>query len=122
MNSSFGRNAGGRRPPVERRRRAPAAGRADGIRMTTPLDAARDYVRRGWRVVPVPYKAKGPMLRGWPDLHLTVEDLPKHFNGQPTNIGVITGPPVDLDIDAMEAVRLADAFLPRTPCVFGRAS
>ena len=50
----------------------------------------------------------------------------EYFNGQPSNVGVLLGAPsgdlVDVDLDALEAVALADVFLPATRAVFGRAS
>ena len=86
----------------------------------SPLEVARRYTARGWRVVPIPYREKKPVLTGWPDLRLSEADLPTHFNGGLTNIGVLLGDPVDVDLDAPEAVALADLFLPPTRSVFGR--
>jgi hypothetical protein len=92
----------------------------------TQLDTARFYIRRGRAVVPVPHRAKAPVIKGWLDLRITEADAPRYFNGAPQNIGVILGPPsgglVDADLDCSEALRLAAYFLPPTECVFGRAS
>lgn len=89
------------------------------------LDAARDYLRRGWRIVPVPRGQKGPCIRGWPDLQLAEPDLPTYF-GNSENIGVVLGAAsggvVDIDLDAREALGAADFFLPHTAFVFGRTS
>ena len=91
----------------------------------TPLDAAQEYCRRGWRVVPIPRGEKGPKLPGWGKLRLALEDLPRHFNGN-GNVGVILGPPsgelVDLDLDCFEAIALAPIYLPATGAKFGPAS
>jgi hypothetical protein len=49
-----------------------------------------------------------------------------YFNGDPTNIGVLTGTPsgglVDVDIDSPDALKFAPHFLPQTNCIFGRLS
>jgi hypothetical protein len=49
----------------------------------------------------------------------------KNFS-EPTNIGILTGEPsnnlIDVDIDDPAAARYAPYFLPKTSCVFGRAS
>src|SRR4029450_3012631 len=101
----------------------PSPGRR-GDRMRPDVhQAARVYiVVRGWRPVPIPFGEKGPVLEGWQQLALTVDDLPRYFNGPPQNTGILNGRPVDIDLDAPEAVRLADAFLPPTPSIFGRPS
>src|SRR2546422_6374111 len=93
--------------------------------MTTP-DAAREYLSRGWQPIPVPHRSKKPALKGWPDLRLTAADLARHFNGQPSNLGILLGEPsgglVDADLDCAEALHLAPAFLPPTGSCFGRTS
>ncbi|MFV0444089.1 MAG: bifunctional DNA primase/polymerase, partial [Planctomycetaceae bacterium] len=90
---------------------------------TSTLDAAREYVRRGWSVVPIPYKQKRALRKGWPDLRLTADQLPEYFD-QPANIGLLLGEPsgwlVDVDLDCAEALELADQYLPPTPAVTGR--
>jgi len=82
------------------------------------LDLALLYAAEGWSVIPVPYKEKGPKLKGWQNLRLTEETVADHFNRGPQNIGVLMGEPsgglVDTDIDCPEAVRLAPYFLPPT--------
>ena len=32
------------------------------------LEAARDYVRRGWSVVPITPREKAPRIKDWPNL------------------------------------------------------
>src|SRR5437867_11948284 len=92
----------------------------------TTLDAAQEYVSRGWQPIPVPHRSKKPVLNGWPDLRLSAADLARHFDGQPSNLGVLLGVPsgwlVDADLDCAEALRLAPALLPPTGSHFGRAS
>lgn len=90
----------------------------------TPLEAARAYVRRGWSVVPVPFKQKRPVLKEWEQLRLTETDLTEYFD-QPANIGLILGEPsgwlVDVDLDCVEARAIAANYLPPTPAKSGRA-
>ncbi|MBI2218775.1 MAG: bifunctional DNA primase/polymerase [Candidatus Rokubacteria bacterium] len=92
----------------------------------TALDVARDYRARGWYCIPIPYEAKRPTLDCWPDLRLEADDLAEHFNGGPSNVGVLLGAPsgdlADVDLDCSETIALADALLPSTAAVFGRAS
>ena len=92
----------------------------------SPREIASGYIRRGWCPVPVPFKAKGPVIPAWNELRLTLENVEGFFNGQPANIGVILGPPsgglTDVDLDSREAVALADSFLPPTAACFGRRS
>src|SRR5918993_4089224 len=82
------------------------------------LRAAEEYICRGFAVVPVPHGKKGPILKGWEDLRLTLEELPQYFNGRPQNVGLILGNPsgglVDVDLDAEEAAKVAGRFLPPT--------
>jgi hypothetical protein len=89
----------------------------------TPLAAARELLRLGWCVVPIPRGMKAPVIRGWQDLRLTPEQLANHFS-ENSNIGVVLGEPsgglVDVDIDVPEALALADAFLPPTQRIHGR--
>jgi hypothetical protein len=90
------------------------------------LGIACGHLRRGWHSIPIPYQQKAPRLDAWQTLRLGEADLPKHFTGEPSNIGVLLGEPsdrlVDIDLDAAEAVARADAFLPKTSSVFGRLS
>src|SRR5207248_5806502 len=63
-----------------------------------------DYLARGWRVLPVPHKAKGPNKEGWQELRITVEELDDHFPADhPLNVGLLLGEPsrglVDVDLD-----------------------
>ena len=89
------------------------------------LNAARTYQATGWMSVPIPKGSKAPVLSGWQNLRLTDAELPQHF-GRDTNIGLLLGAPsqglVDVDLDAPEAISAADAFLPATGRMHGRAS
>lgn len=75
--------------------------------------------------MPIPAGEKGPRLPGWGKLRLSLEDLPAYF-GNHCNIGVILGSPsgelVDFDLDCVEALGIADLYLPPTGAEFGRKS
>jgi hypothetical protein len=94
------------------------------MKTRTPLDHARDLIARGLSPIPVPYKSKGPRINGWQTLRLASDDLPRHFNGTPANVGTLLGESagwiVDVDLDHARAVDLADSFLPATGMVWGR--
>src|SRR5262249_3389706 len=97
-----------------------------GAHAMTVLEAAQHETRRGRRVVPIPYRQTAPIIDGWQHLRLDPEDLPRYFNGEPSNIGVLLGEPsgdtIDVDLDAPEPLRLAPQFLPPTRSRFGRDS
>jgi putative DNA primase/helicase len=64
-------------------------------------------------------------VRGWPNLRLSESDLDTYFsNGN--NVGILLGEAsgglVDIDLDAPEALKVADAFLPQTGRIHGRNS
>jgi putative DNA primase/helicase len=90
----------------------------------TPLQTALAYLDRGWSVIPVPYRGKNPGYDDWPQLRIKADEAPRYFNGQPQNIGLLTGEPsgwiVDVDLDHPLAVELAPQFLPPTAAIFGR--
>lgn len=99
--------------------------RPGGRPMTgTTVGRAREYVRRGWCVVPIPRRSKAPVIPAWQNLRLTEAELPERFSNG-CNVGVLLGEPsgglVDIDLDSPDAVALADVFLPPTGAVFGRA-
>src|SRR6266536_3113516 len=100
----------------------------DGLPNSKPtiLAVAREYLERGWAVIPIPHGRKTPLIKEWPKLRITEADAADYFNGQPQNIGVILGTPslnlIDIDLDCPEAVMLAPHFLPETPAIFGRTS
>jgi len=87
-------------------------------------DIARDYLKRGWSVIPVPYRDKKPIIDAWQTLRLTEDDLPRYFAAK-SNIGGLNGEPsgwrIDVDLDHPIALEIADEYLPPTDCVFGRA-
>ena len=90
--------------------------------------AARDYIARGWKPLPVSRGNKGPTSKGWPEWQ--VGDNPdtyikEHFGGLPfanvaVQLGAMSGGLTDVDLDCAEAVRLAPEFLPRRERCSGR--
>jgi hypothetical protein len=93
-------------------------------RVTAP-EAAREYTRRGWSVVPIPRGKKAPELKNWQNLRLTEGELPGRIR-ENTNVGLLLGEPsgglTDVDLDAPEAIAVSDFFLPKTSRVHGRLS
>ncbi|WP_427365675.1 phage/plasmid primase, P4 family [Candidatus Caldatribacterium saccharofermentans] len=89
------------------------------------LEVAKEYLERGWQVIPIPARGKAPRIPEWQKLRLPPEELPRYF-GNGGNVGVLLGEPsqwlCDVDLDCPEAPRIADHFLPKTNAVFGRAS
>jgi hypothetical protein len=90
----------------------------------SPADAALRYIQEGFYPIPVPYRSKRPILKGWPGLRITPEDVHDYFNGRPQNIGMLLGEAgaTDIDCDAPEAVSAAAFLLPETGFVYGRHS
>lgn len=84
-------------------------------------DLLREYHARGWALVPVPSDQKGPTAPQWQTRQWEPDDFPPGCN-----IGLILGPRsgnvVDVDLDCVEALALADIYLPPTGAVFGRKS
>jgi hypothetical protein len=89
-------------------------------------DIALEYVRRGWVVVPVPLRAKGPRLKGWQHLRIDSPELVARNFPDQMNIGVLLGSSsgglVDVDMDCAKAVEIGGSMLPGTGAIFGRAS
>lgn len=54
-----------------------------------PLEAAIDYLARGWQPIPIPWQngnpTKAPTYEGWTELILKEEQLAEHF---PANVNV----------------------------------
>src|SRR5688572_26810 len=88
------------------------------------VEHALAYLARGWAVVPIPPRSKGPTLPSWQTLRLSSSEVPRYFSPG-DNCGVILGEAshglVDVDLDCPEAVRRAPEFLPPT-LIFGRDS
>lgn len=88
------------------------------------LDAALDYISKGWTPVPIPLKQKKPIFKDWQKYHAQNGRVQQDFNGV-GNIGLLLGDPskglTDIDLDWPEARWLAPKFLPETEMKHGRA-
>lgn len=85
--------------------------------MTTPLEAAKDYTRKGWATVPLVPGQKGTFIEEWEKLRLSQNDLEEYFKPD-SNVGIILGGAsgglIDVDCDTDEAVKCAKELLPDT--------
>lgn len=85
---------------------------------------AKDYLRKGWKPIPIPFGQKRPILTGWSKADVNEAFIDNTFGDNKQNIGVLLGVPsgnlTDIDLDAVEAVGMADHFLPKTNAIFGR--
>ena len=52
---------------------------------------ASDYIDHGFAPIPIQYKSKQPINKGWPDLRISGNDIGTYFNGDSINIGILTG-------------------------------
>jgi hypothetical protein len=79
--------------------------------------AAREYIERGWRVVPVPRGQKGPDLPDWQKRRITADEVDEWFAGE-CNVGVLLGEAsgglADVDLDCPEAEHAGSTLLPIT--------
>jgi putative DNA primase/helicase len=95
-------------------------------RIVEQTKQAIEYANRGWKVIPVEYQGKKPMIRNWTEANFSEQKLREAFSSEPRNIGVVLGDPsgglIDTDLDCPEAIRAAPYILPATEMVFGRAS
>jgi DNA polymerase I-like protein with 3'-5' exonuclease and polymerase domains len=86
--------------------------------------AAAFYLDHGFAPLPVPRRAKKPVLDGWPDLRIAKADLARYFpDSRDGNIGLILHDQsrlVDMDLDCPEAVGAGRAWLPLSNWVSGR--
>jgi Bifunctional DNA primase/polymerase, N-terminal len=90
---------------------------------TNALAIARDLLSRGYNPVPVPI-GKHPTSKNWQHVVVTDENVGEYFNGKALNVGCQMGPAsgglLDVDLDCIEAVKLAPYFLPPTNLIYGR--
>jgi len=91
--------------------------------------AALWFIEQGFLIVPVPFRAKdvsdGGRIKGWQDWRITRDKVDEYFNGEPSNVGILTGDEhgtTDIDLDCTEAITVARLLLPETGFVFGRTS
>jgi P4 family phage/plasmid primase-like protien len=85
--------------------------------------AALDYLAHGWQPIPVPRRTKNPNRPEWQKERRDEPTVQREFLTS-CNVGVLLGEPsgwlMDVDLDHILAVEMADQFLPPTPAVFGR--
>lgn len=80
--------------------------------MNQKIQAAVDFIKLGWALVPIPPNTKGPTNKGWNDLHntiRTVDAATRHWSQNPDwNMGVLLSASniVVLDIDHIENCRM----------------
>lgn len=79
---------------------------------------AEIYHTHGLRIVPVDRGSKNPNRKGWQNREWTPEDITENVG---VILGAVSGELVDVDLDSVDALRLAPYFLPET-LTFGRAS
>jgi Bifunctional DNA primase/polymerase, N-terminal len=118
-------------PEASAAERRAAAAAADGEppapgRLTVDaLAIARDLLARGYNPVPVAV-GKHPTGKKWQHVVITEANVEQYFNGKAINVGVQLGKASgglrDVDLDCIEAVKLAPYFLPETNLIYGRAS
>lgn len=91
----------------------------------TVLGFARMYIRKGWRVIPIPQNEKAPDRANWQNSRIEESEIEDNFR-EHSNIGILLGKPsrylIDVDLDCDEAILLARHFLPATPRIHGRKS
>ena len=80
----------------------------------TALEAALEYYRMGFNVIPLWYGEKKPILSSWQEFQerrMTEEEVRKFFSGEERNIGIIcgltSGNLVAVDFDDMEVYEKA---------------
>ncbi|MFT3784759.1 MAG: bifunctional DNA primase/polymerase [Tepidisphaeraceae bacterium] len=97
----------------------------DSGRTAVLVEAARQYMRRGFAVVPIAAGQKTPILADWQHTRLKEQELRSAFR-RAGNVGLILGAMsrdlVDVDLDCEEARGLADQYLPPTSGNTGRPS
>jgi hypothetical protein len=74
-----------------------------------------DYINHGLAPIPIHYKSKQPVNKGWTELRISKEDIGTYLDGHPINIGILTGPAfgglIDIDIDDADALRFGSWLL-----------
>ncbi len=115
---------------------------SETLQAVNALEAALNYQRSGLCVVinhaPFPdgnctygnaqcrSVGKHPAELRWQHLRPTLEHIFDALKARRRNVGIHLGTPsknwVDIDLDAPEAVALADTILSATGCIFGRSS
>lgn len=97
-------------------------------RESPPVHCGREleiHTVAGYALTPVAVGGKAPIFEEWQSRDVPLDALRASFAESSYNIGVRLGEPsgdlIDIDLDCPEALAIADAFLPSTPAIFGRA-
>ena len=94
------------------------------------------YIKKGLSPIPIPpvggKPVKRPVVKGWQNQRLTVEECGLAFAPRWTNLGMLLGEPsrglTDVDIDAYKiglgnvAIRFLESYMPDPTAIFGRYS
>ena len=84
--------------------------------------AAHQYVKNGWRVIPLVPKSKKPKIKDWPNAKIDTDSVPTSFQDG-DNVALLCGQPsgglVDVDIDHPIAKHFV-GLLSQTCMVHGR--
>lgn len=98
--------------------------KVEDISSPRAVEFAKEYLRRGIALTPVEMRGKKPTSNAWQKNYIVGEENARKFEGH--NVGFILGSPsdwlVDIDLDCIEAISLAEYFLPKTGWVFGHKS
>jgi hypothetical protein len=86
-----------------------------------PREIARRYKKRGWKPIPI-FDGKNPNVADWQNRDFDPEtDFPDGCNVG-VQMGECSDSLVDVDLDCLEARKLAAHLLPPTKSIFGRKS
>ncbi len=103
-------------------RKVPSRDEARSNALPRIVSYAQDYLRKGFSPIPVELRGKAGIGR-WDKLAINNENVAHHF-GQHQNIGLLLGERsgglTDVDLDCVEAISAAPAFLPSTSMISGR--
>src|SRR5205809_1126034 len=77
--------------------------------------AVAEHFLLGYSPIPVPFKQKAPVLKGWQLLVIDGDNIGTHFKNR-KNVGLLLGKNglVEVDLDCKEAVLLGGMILPPT--------
>jgi hypothetical protein len=73
---------------------------------------ASDCIDHDFSPIPIHYKSKQPVNKGWPDLRISHYDIVTYFNEHPLNIGILTGHASKglVDVDNFQSTETGDKF------------
>lgn len=90
------------------------------------LQLAKDYLVKGFPIIPVPLGSKAPIVSGWPTLEITTANVGQYFSLASSNIAIALGRDgtnfVDMDLDADDAIHFSKSLAADTACIYGRTT